>query len=77
MYICNSCQHKFNTPTQVVDDVNDEWYEYCPKCTSDDYEAIVGKEPSLKDLIGAILMTDEDLEHIANKFNQMKDGESN
>ena len=74
MYICNNCQHQFNAPTQVVDDVNDEWYDYCPQCTSDDYKAV--KEPSLKDLIGAILMTDEDLIHIANTFNQLQNEEA-
>jgi hypothetical protein len=29
-------------------------------------------EPSLKDLIGAIIMTDEDLKNIANRFKQLQ-----
>lgn len=40
MYRCHDCGLLFADPTTVYDDINDEQYEECPKCTSDNFDEI-------------------------------------
>ena len=36
MLKCENCEHEFDTPYIQIDELNDEWYELCPLCHSED-----------------------------------------